>query len=313
MSVNNADIFKFISYDACPMCGSSVLKNIGIRKDRSQGLFPSRYFGKTTTIAKCKRCGLIFANPAPIPISDNKTEKYNFFVLGSAESYFQPSYFTLPDDSYFAYEMTFIKKYFHTDTLKTIAFLDAGAGIGKAIVQLQREGCRVTGIEPTKAFYKRGMEMFHLSPPVYVNQSLEGSEFEDNSFDVINFSASLEMMPHAMAAIEKSLRWVKKGGLIHIEGPSNNWLINDIFNLWYRLTLTEYTANLFPFHRPFHYFQWSKKTFELHGSSNGYKVVEWYQAVCDIPYIPKIFHPALILLMKMFQKGQYIHAWLKKQ
>ena len=53
----------------CNLCGSNEFIVVGKRLNQSQGFNPGRKMGITTTVVKCRNCGLKIANPMPIPES----------------------------------------------------------------------------------------------------------------------------------------------------------------------------------------------------------------------------------------------------
>ena len=59
--------FKYI--ECCNLCGakSPTNKILGKRLNKSQGKFPKKQIGISTTIQKCIQCGLIYTNPQPLP------------------------------------------------------------------------------------------------------------------------------------------------------------------------------------------------------------------------------------------------------
>jgi hypothetical protein len=70
MAVSNSpSSYTFHHSDACMMCGSPAEEHhvLGKRLNQSQGLFPEYQPGITTTVVKCTDCGLIYADPMPIP------------------------------------------------------------------------------------------------------------------------------------------------------------------------------------------------------------------------------------------------------
>ncbi len=69
--MKNLYSYNFYKIEKCFFCNttSENFKILGKRLNASQGRNPSQKTGITTTIVKCKKCGLIFPNPIPIPIS----------------------------------------------------------------------------------------------------------------------------------------------------------------------------------------------------------------------------------------------------
>ena len=62
--------YRFRVAGDCMMCGAPPHRQLvlGRRLDRSQGWRPRRVRGKATTVVRCRRCGLVFTDPMPLPI-----------------------------------------------------------------------------------------------------------------------------------------------------------------------------------------------------------------------------------------------------
>ncbi|MCZ6694046.1 MAG: class I SAM-dependent methyltransferase, partial [Bacteroidetes bacterium] len=146
--------FRYI--DHCNMCNAdnTQFKVLGKRLNQSHGMFPKTKMGISTTIIKCKICGLIFSNPQPIP--DNLQDHYGT----PPEEYWKDSYFEI-DENYFSGEITWLKQFIEVKTgIKT---LDIGAGLGKCMIALTKIGCETYGLEPSEHFYQRAIEKMGIS------------------------------------------------------------------------------------------------------------------------------------------------------
>ena len=111
------------------MCGSDHgnHKILGKRLNRSQGKNPRNKIGITVTICECNECGLIYANPQPVP--NNIQDHYG----ATPESYWEPEYFLIKD-SYFENEISKLKELI--SFRKGMKSLDIGAGLGKQMIAL---------------------------------------------------------------------------------------------------------------------------------------------------------------------------------
>ena len=131
MKKNITYTFKLI--ETCNMCGASTKnqKILGRRLSQSQGFSPSKKLGIATTVCQCASCGLIFANPLPMPA--NIQDHYGV----PPENYWKPEYFRI-DGNYFRTEIeTFKKLKKFTSGMRS---LDIGAGLGKQMLALERAG-----------------------------------------------------------------------------------------------------------------------------------------------------------------------------
>ena len=286
------------------MCGADSLafKILGKRLNQSQGKNPRNKMGITTTVVKCKNCALVFSNPLPIP--NSLQDHYGV----PPESYWQERYFTIRED-YFEQE---------TKTLKSLypfqsgdKALDIGAGLGKCMISLARSGFDVYGIEPSKPFFERAIQKMGISPERIMLNSVEEALFPDDHFDFITFGAVLEHLYDPSASIEKSMRWLKKGGIMHIEVPSSDWLIARISNIFYRIQGLDYVTNISPMHEPYHLYEFSLKSFNKNAELLGYHVCHFEYYIAQT-YMPKALDLILVPYMKATQTGMQLCIWLKK-
>lgn len=287
------------------MCGSdsALHKVLGKRLNRSQGMNPRRKVGITTTIVKCNVCGLVYPNPLPVP----RSIEDHYGVL--PEEYWKDEYFA-QDPSYFQQEISTYRSLAASNQHRTA--LDIGAGIGKCMIALSNAGFEVYGIEPSSKFYQAAIDRNGISPDRLLNDSVESANFPEAKFDFVTFGAVLEHLYDPSASIGKALSWLKPGGIVHIEVPSSDWLINKLSNALYRVRGLDYVANISPMHEPFHLYEFSLKTFRLHAEANGYKIIKHDYYVCQT-FMPKIFDWLLVPFMKLTNSGMQLCVWLEKR
>jgi len=297
--------YRFQYVEKCTMCGSGAKNQqvMGRRLNRAQGRNPSKKAGISTTVMKCSDCGLIYANPLPVPI--NIQSHYGI----PPEEYWKEHYFEL-NDSYFLQQI---------NTLRTLMKiepghrdLDVGAGIGKCLKALEKAGFDSFGLEPSEPFYAKAIEKMGISPAKLQLASVENAEYPPDYFHFISFSAVLEHLYEPSAAIEKALKWIKPNGIIHIEVPSSAWLVNKLINSYYRLTGLDYVGNISPMHIPFHLYEFGLESFLKNGEKNNYEIVEHEYFVCQT-YLPKVLDIILESLMEYTHTGMQIQVWLRKK
>ena len=297
----------FFNYvDTCNMCGSGSKRHklLGQRLNRSQGFNPNSKIGISTSVMKCKNCDLIFSNPQPVPF--DMQDHYGL----PPEDYWKPEYFDV-DEKYFADQMLTTKKL--TVFKQGMKALDIGAGLGKCMISLERGGYDAYGFEPSHPFYQKAVEKMKISPDKLKRGMIEEIDYPDNFFDFVTFGAVLEHLYDPSAAIQKSLRWLKPGGLMHIEVPSSNYLLPKIFNFYFRLGGSNYVNNLSPMHIPFHLYEFGLKSFKIHSEQHHYEIAHHEYYVCDIYFIPKIFHGMLKWYMNKTNQGMQLAVWLRKK
>lgn len=301
----NKDITYELRYAAkCNMCGADTSndKVLGKRLNRSQGKSPSKKIGVTTTICKCRGCGLIYPNPMPVPI--NIQDHYGV----PPEDYWKNDYFHV-HEQYFSGEISTAKRLIQFK--EGMTSLDIGAGLGKAMIALERGGFDAYGFEPSEPFYNRAIEKMGIDKERLKLGMIENVNYQEEFFDFITFGAVLEHVYDPSQSIKKALSWLKPNGVIHIEVPSSDWLINKIINNFYKLKRGDYVGNISPMHEPFHLHEFSLKSFQKNGKINKYEILFHQYYVCDT-FMPKILDFALIPYMKKTNTGMQLCVWLKK-
>jgi predicted SAM-dependent methyltransferase len=151
-----------------------------------------------------------------------------------------------------------------------------------------------------------------VSPERLKLGALEEIDYEQERFDFITFGAVFEHLYDPKHCLEKALGWLKPGGIIQIEVPSSDWLIPKFMNFYFKLIGTNYVTNLSPMHSPFHLHEFTPKTFHTLQSELGFQVVKQRYAVCDIYFIPRVFHPFLRWYMRKTNTGMQLTVYLRK-
>ncbi|MEO5603363.1 MAG: class I SAM-dependent methyltransferase [Cyclobacteriaceae bacterium] len=297
--------YYFNYIDKCNMCDSKTdtHKIIGKRLNQSQGRNPKNKVGITTTIAKCTNCGLIYSNPQPIPF--DLQDHYGV----PPEDYWKEDYFTV-SENYFQGEIKRLKSLI--EFKEGMKSLDIGAGLGKAMIALTKAGFDTYGFEPSKQFYERAISKMSVSPEKLKIGQIEEVKYPQNTFDFISFAAVLEHLYDPSDSIIKALDWLKPNGIIHIEIPSSDWLINKILNLFYSLNRTDYVGNISPMHEPYHLYEFGLKSFQQHSKKYGYQLAYFEYYVCQT-FMPKIADYFLKPYMKWTNTGMQLCVWLRKK
>lgn len=287
------------------MCNSpaDTHKVLGKRLNKSQGKNPKNKIGITTTICKCTNCGLIYSNPQPIPFDIQ--DHYGI----PPEIYLNNEDFIL-DDSILKGELEKLKTLI--DFKEGMKFLDIGSGTGKTMIFRSKLGFDSYGIEPSESFYGKAISQMGISPDKLKLGMLANVEYPDNYFDFISFEAVLEHVYDPSESILRAMKWLKPWGVIHIEVPSSDWLINKIINFYYRMIGGDYVGNISPMHIPFHLYEFGLKSFEKHAKQNNYEIALHEYYVCKT-YMPKIMDYFLKPYMKWTNTGMQLCVWLRKK
>jgi len=301
-------IYSFVPAERCNMCGAGLsrAKIIGRRLNDSQGLRPRGRIGITVTVMRCRRCGLVFANPQPRP--SDVAQHYGV----PPEEYWPPEYFH-DSDSYFSSQIdTFSRLRGKKPPKGPARVLDVGAGLGKAVHALLHAGFDVWALEPSRPFCERAREATGLGADRLIEGSVEDAEFEDGFFDCVFFSAVLEHLYDPSAVLARAVRWLRPGGWVHVEVPSSSWLTGRIVNAAYRLQGLDYAANLSPMHVPFHLFEFRLRSFQEHARAHGYAVAYHTSYVCQT-YLPRLADPILKPAMALTGTGMQLEVWLQRE
>ncbi len=94
--------------------------------------------------------------------------------------------------------------------------------------------------------------------------------------------------------------------------PSSRWLVSRLVNAYYRLCGTRLVTNVSPMHVPYHLFEFSPRSFELHGHRAGYEIAEQRFTVCSIPHAPGVLHAPLRWWMERTGTGMQLEIYLRK-
>lgn len=297
--------YRFEVRDHCVMCGSpgEGHRVLGRRLDRPQGRRPGRVSGVTTTVKRCSDCGLIYSDPQPIPFDIQD----HYGVV--PENYWRPEYFTVPKDH--LSEQIAVARRLLGDRPGMRA-LDIGAGIGKDMVSLERAGFEVHGLEPSAPFHQRGVERMGLDPARFKLAMVEEVEYPHDHFDLISFGVVLEHIYDPAAALERTLRWLRPGGVIRVSVPSSDWLVNRMANRYYAAIGSGLVANLSPMHTPYHLHEFSLRSFQAHGARHGHEVAFHQYFVCKT-FLPGWLDRVIKPFMRWTNTGMELNVWLRKQ
>ena len=294
--------YSFQRIFECNMCGSRERRMLGMRLSASQGFRPHQAEGIAVPVKQCSACGLIYADPLPIP---NDLEDH--YGVPSETYWGHSSHWQLNSD-YYAEEIKHAK-----DLLgEHINALDIGVGLGKAMVAMSRAGFDVWGIEPSKSFRDRAIEFMKLDPERIAHAPVETADFPEGKFDFVTFGAVLEHIYDPATALERALRWLKPGGIIHADVPSSGYFVAKLVNLFFRLRGTNYVTHISPMHSPFHLYEFTLKSFEKAGKRIGFEIARHELREFTVVHLPSIIHPPLRWWMKRTNGGMQLAVYLRK-
>ena len=252
---------------------------------------------------KCRLCGLVFANPMPVPL--DLQDHYGV----APEEYWKDVDPRVPD-SYFRDAIDRFRML--ADFRPGMRALDIGAGQGRAMIAMERAGFDTHGFEASKPFRDHAIEHMGIEPKRLRLGDIETIAYERESFDFITFGAVLEHLYDPARSIARAMDWLRPGGLIHIEVPSSDWLVCRVVNFCYWIQGAGYVGNISPMHSPFHMYEFAIGCFDANGKNSGYTVAYHEYYVCQT-YMPRILSPLLRWIMERTSTGMQLCVWLRKQ
>jgi 2-polyprenyl-3-methyl-5-hydroxy-6-metoxy-1,4-benzoquinol methylase len=296
--------YTFINRNQCPACDDVENQNFyGRRSSKRGGLRPWQVVSLDIPIIRCCACELIYSNPLPIPASISQ----HYGV--TPQEYWPDDYFK-PDELTIQIESNAIESIISSK--KVIQFLDIGAGIGKTMKQMAIRGWETWGIEPGEQFYNAAIVKNGIPRERLQLSSIEEAQFENDFFDVISFGAVLEHLYKPFKCLEKSLNWLKPGGIIHIEVPSSNWLMSKGYRRIQKLMGSQYVINLSPMHNPFHLHEFSHKTFEKLTFAHQFEIARHQYWPCHT-YLPSGLSWLATKYMQLTDSGMQLVIYLRKK
>ena len=166
------------------------------------------------TIVRCRSCRLVYTNPR---LADHNAT----YLLHNLDHPEQLEKHARAKKTVFdsaLKKIISLQKPF-TDNAKP-RLLDLGSGSGHFLAHARRRGFDVRGVEPAPAPAQYARE--NLNVPV-INQDLTQVDFPPECFDVITAWDVLEHLGDPRAALDRSLRWLRPGGIFAARFPSPAW------------------------------------------------------------------------------------------
>ncbi|MGE3973721.1 MAG: class I SAM-dependent methyltransferase [Bdellovibrionales bacterium] len=116
------------------------------------------------------------------------------------------------------------------ESLKNKRVLDIGCFTGELLIELEKAGAQVTGIELQTEAAKIAQDQ--VSGKVF-NSSIFDVDLESGSFDVVVLSGVIEHVTDPGTLIKKSVEFLKPNGLLLIQTPnSESWLAKTFGKYW---------------------------------------------------------------------------------
>jgi len=179
-------------YVRCNLCGADDPELL--YPAPPDALFPGRGPG----IVRCRRCGLVYRNSGGNPASI--CEYYD----KEAEGAISPGWVAGRERA-FAGQLKLLES-----VRKTNRILDVGAGHGFFLGACAAQGWECRGVEPSRPAADYARRHFGLELDCV---PFEGADYPENHFDAVTFINALEFLPDPKAALQKTLRLLRPGGI----------------------------------------------------------------------------------------------------
>jgi SAM-dependent methyltransferase len=236
-----------VSYLACQICGSTEAVPI-VRKFEH-------------TIARCQRCGLIYANPR-MP-AESILARYS-------QDYFSNEYLPAQGVQDGQYDLDYFDRRYRP-WLALVerqvggigAMLEIGAGAGFYLKAAQRAGWRVTGIELSEAAVAFAHDQLGLD---VLRMPAEQLDLPDQAFDVVVMLEVIEHLFEPRRVLENARGLLRPAGTLVISTPN--------FNAFSRLALGSSWAVLSPGE---HLYYFTENSLRVILEATGYDSVRFYR------------------------------------
>lgn len=292
---------------ACNLCGANHTKLLGIRNRENYG--SEKYLNRRARIVKCKRCGLIYANPMPIPTKKqfrNDYSKRNFVTLSLRSR---------------------AKKEIEARLDRIVSWmgesgnlLDIGSGNGAFLALSMQRGFKAVGIETSRTYVKHSR--INCPDIQVITKPLRDTKFPDNSFDIIHMNHVLEHVYDPMSELKEIRRILRPGGGLWIGVPNAEALVYAVTNIYFRLQGKRWVSNSMKptGHEP-HIYGFSIKTVKSYLNKVGFNVVFMNTITTrnDFPSdnslkkrFLKSFYGGVLKFGQLMNKGLNIEVWAVK-
>ncbi len=300
---NGRDRYLWIPQD-CPICRVAPTRRLG----RRGGTAHRAHLGVECEIWRCRRCGLIFPNPMPVPAAG-----LNQHYEVDPEEYFKEHRIDDKESSAAgllaqAEEITGCRG----------RLLDIGSGRGELLQTAESLGWSVTGIEPSASFARFAES--HSGAEIR-REPFEQCGFEDGYFDCVVLAAVLEHLYNPDETISEVSRILRRGGALFVDVPNEGALYFRVGNLYQKLRGRDWVVNLAPTFSPFHVFGFSPRSLTaLLGKYNlQSRYTRIYPGRAMVPSRPGMVAElerwaanAVTSLSKFGSLGTYIETWAVK-
>jgi len=298
------DGYRWVRQD-CPICGKRPTRRVGRRGGQAHrdGL------GVECEIWQCCDCGLLFADPMPIP-ADGLGQHYGM----DADEYFEAHDARDKLDS-----ATELVRQAEKLLGRKGKLLDVGTGRGEVVAAAKAAGWTVEGVEPSMTFADHAEKQ--TGAKIW-REAIEQSNIPDAEFDVVILAAVLEHLYGPDAVIDKVARVLKPGGLLYLDVPNETGLFFRVGNLYQKMCGRDWCVNLSPTFSPFHIFGFSPRSLRRLLAKHGLEPKVWkvYAGTSMVPAeggirakLESMAGRVVTAVSNLGEMGTYIETWALKR
>jgi SAM-dependent methyltransferase len=230
----------------CPICEIPPAKFIG----RRGGQAHRQNLGVESEIWSCRKCGLLFADPMPVP------EK------GLSQHY------EVDADDYFALHDREQRLSGAAEMIKQAESLlggkgrliDIGVGRGEILQAAKERGWEVEGVEPSDSFADYAET--RIGAKIW-RKPVEEAALPEGAYDAVILAGVLEHLYNPDQVMSRVSRSLRKGGVLYLDVPNERGLYFRVGNFYQRIRRRNWCVNLSPTFSPFHIFGFSPRSLRL--------------------------------------------------
>ena len=240
----------------CPICRIDATKFVGLRG----GEYHRDRLGIATRIVRCRRCGLLYANPFPFPRDPSE-------LYGDPAKYFERH----AEDRKITRYQRLVQEARRRLTGDLSSILDVGSGRGELLAAAKREGVVDTvGLEFAEHMIRYARDTHGV---VVLASTIEDyARRADRVFDLIVLNAVLEHVYDPDAMIESAARLTRPGSLLYIDVPQDPNLVTRLGNGLNRLRGSRAVFNLSPTWPPYHVFGFTRHSLGILLRKHGFAI-----------------------------------------
>mgnify|MGYP001583433301 CR=1 FL=1 len=293
---------------ACNICGSYEKVFIGRRIPRACRIDDSLI----VDIFKCRKCGLVYPDPMPIPEVKQFEENY-----GNPDIYFP----TVISEKRLKFYESIVKKIENYTSTRNGRLLDVGCGRGELLHVAKKYGWNTFGAEVSKTFAEYAHKRFDLDVRV---GNLKDIGFASQSFDVVCLIAVIQHAQDPRSLINEINRILKNGGILFLETMNNESLLYKLGDAYYKLQGKRITTHLSPTFPCYQVYGFSKKSISYLLKNSGFSVIdmrikggisttEKVEIKTLREKILRLIRTACFLIADLFHSGQVLLTCAKKE